>query len=54
MISSDVVSAFSVFDPKHLPEEEHLTDYGVDKLKAFMGNHRKSHFTPVVLHLHQM
>ena len=40
--SSDLVSAFSIFDPRHLPEkEEELATYGVETLKKLTNFYGK-------------
>ena len=44
--SSDLISAFSIFDPRHLPEkEEELATYGVETLKKltdFYGKEQRA------------
>ena len=33
--STDLISSMSVFDPRHLPDdEEKLSDYGIEKVKT--------------------
>lgn len=34
MESTDLISAMSIFDPRHLPTEDKLADYGIEKIRT--------------------
>ena len=46
--STDLISSMSVFDPRHLPDnEDKLSDYGIEKVKTlsdFYGCVQEVHF----------
>ena len=37
MESNDLISSMSVFDPRHLPDTEELSDYGMEKMRTLIN-----------------